>query len=332
MTMAILEKRASTVLFRFLKSNPTSGVYLLPANVCPIVPAVFRKANVPFELLDIHQATLALDPELVLHRLRRGGCAGVLYVRTYGAVFDMESYFKAFKEASPSLLLIDDRCLATPRFKHSGGCADLELYSTGYSKFVDLSWGGWGHLAEGRHYEQMAMPYSTQAHEDLVAQFRRFRERSARFEYTDSDWLDASEVCTSWQEFETLVRARAENAAAHRAALNKCYRNFLPQEYCLPEAFWNWRFHVWVSEPMAVLKLIFDAGLFASSHYTSLVPAFGSGHVPRTVLLGSKVVNLFNDFRFDLERAEHAARLVADFLKTSGQKPYPWSYANTTTN
>jgi len=323
---------ASTVLFRFLKNNPRLGIYLVPANICPIVPALSHKTCVPFEFLDVCPTTLALDPDLVLHRLQRGGCAGVLYVRTYGAVFNMESRFQAFKKACPGLLVIDDRCLAMPQFLHSGGCAELELYSTGYSKFVDMGWGGWGHLSEGVRYERTTMPYSSQAHDALVAQFRRLKERPGRFEYRDSDWLDAGDVGACWQDSETLVRPRAEDAAVQRATLNECYLSFLPREYCLPKAFWNRRFHVWVSEPVALLKSIFDAGLFASSHYTTLIPAFGRGCAPNAAILGGKVVNLFNDFRYALEKAKRTARLVADFLKESHQEHYPWSYANTTSN
>jgi dTDP-4-amino-4,6-dideoxygalactose transaminase len=332
MIRTVLEKRASAVLFKFLISNRRTGGYLVPANVCPIVPAVFHKAGVPFEFLDICPETLALDLDLVEKRIRRGGCAGVLYVRTYGSVFDVERAFESLKEADPDLVLIDDRCLAKPRFEHSGACTDLELYSCGYSKFVDLSWGGWGHLSERVSYDEIAVPYSPQRHDDLVAQFRLLKDQSRVFEYRDSDWLDAGMVVTPWREFETLVRERMEVAVCHQKAINECYRSLLPQEYCLPEIFSNWRFHLWVSEPSELIKAISDAGLFASSHYGSLVPAFGPGKVPVAARLGSQVVNLFNDFRFDLEKAERAGRLAVEFLKSSKQSPFPWSCDNFAAN
>jgi len=244
----------------------------------------------------------------------------------------MEASFCAYKKTCPGLLLIDDRCLAMPQFEHSGGCADLELYSTGYAKFVDLGWGGFGHVAAGLHYERKPVTYVPQDHEHLVAQFRGLKECPGHFEYKDSDWLDASEVETSWQDFRAQVLVRVNASTAHRAAINECYRRCLPREHCLPEAFWNWRFHVWVAEPQTLLHLIFAAGLFASSHYENLIPTFGPGQAPNAALLGGHVVNLFNDFRFDLTRAEATANLVATFLKNFNQKPYPWNYANNTTN
>ena len=327
MMQTVFEKRAATVLFRFLTSNRRAGAYLLPANVCPIVPVVFHKAGVPFELLDIDPNTLALDLNLVLQRIRHGTCAGILYVRTYGAVFNVECAFKTLKDFDPSLLIIDDRCLAMPKFSHSGGYADLELYSSGYSKYVDLGWGGWGHLARGISYMPSVTPFFEKAHEDLIEQFRRVKDEMGHFEYRDSDWLDCREFELPRHEFESLVLAQMTIASAHRAKLNAIYRSILPQEQCLPEAFSDWRFHVWVADPEALLKTLFAAGLFASSHYASLVPSFGAGHVPKSQLLESRIVNLFNDFRFDYEMPKLAASITAKFLNQTRHEPYPWNDA-----
>jgi len=197
---------------------------------------------------------------------------------------------------------------------------------------VDLGWGGWGNLGEGVDYEREAMPFLQEAHDNLIEEFRRIAQEPECFRYKDSSWLDAAELDISWQDFKARVSNRAQAAAAHQAALNDYYRRFLPYECCLPMAFRNWRFHVWVSDPRALLNAIFDAGLFASSHYASLIPAFGLGHAPHAALLGSKVVNLFNDFRFNLEKAEATARCVADYLRKSGEEPYPWSNVDTATN
>ena len=41
---------------------------------------------------------------------------------------------------------MNDRCLCRPHFGRTGAVAELELYSSGYSKFVDIGWGGWGLL------------------------------------------------------------------------------------------------------------------------------------------------------------------------------------------
>ena len=46
----VYENRAALVLYKFLRSNPRDGDYLLPANVCPIVVAVFLKGSGTFSI------------------------------------------------------------------------------------------------------------------------------------------------------------------------------------------------------------------------------------------------------------------------------------------
>jgi len=50
--------RASAILYHVLASREQKKPWLLPANICPIVPITFLKARVPFELVDISAETL----------------------------------------------------------------------------------------------------------------------------------------------------------------------------------------------------------------------------------------------------------------------------------
>jgi hypothetical protein len=47
--------RASAILYNLLVGRADSRPWLLPANICPIVPITFLKAQVPFEFVDISQ-------------------------------------------------------------------------------------------------------------------------------------------------------------------------------------------------------------------------------------------------------------------------------------
>lgn len=55
--MIKIEQRASVVLYRFLVANCKDFHFLLPANVCPVVPLTFLKAKVDFSFVDIDPAT-----------------------------------------------------------------------------------------------------------------------------------------------------------------------------------------------------------------------------------------------------------------------------------
>ena len=56
--------RASAILYNLLKSRENSEPWLLPANICPIVPITFFKAGVPIEFVDISVENLHMDLEL----------------------------------------------------------------------------------------------------------------------------------------------------------------------------------------------------------------------------------------------------------------------------
>ena len=155
------EARASTILYNLVSTLPTSaGVYLLPANICPVVPLALIAAGRPFEFIDLDPASLCMSPSLLCQRLTardQQHVAGMLFARTYGVDFDASPLFHELKVLLPDLLIIDDRCAASPepntvRLNWQG--ADCVLFSTGYAKQVDLGFGGFAHLCDH-------VPYST---------------------------------------------------------------------------------------------------------------------------------------------------------------------------
>ena len=80
----ILENRASLILYRFLISNNAkfkNKIFLLPANICPIVVCTFFKANQKIELVDISPKTLCISQEMIKKKLAENAekYAGVLF-------------------------------------------------------------------------------------------------------------------------------------------------------------------------------------------------------------------------------------------------------------
>ena len=66
-----------------------------------------------------------------------------------------------------------------------------------------------------------------------------------------------------------------------------------------------------VSNKEEVLQHIFDSGFFASSHYMSLAKIFGESSAPIAERVHSKIINLFNDFRFTSGEAKEVAKIVS---------------------
>lgn len=293
--MIAFEARACSVLYNLLLSLEDERPFLLPANVCPVVPATFRQAGRPFELVDIDAGDLCLSRDLCLARISadRPGFAGVLYVRSYGVENDPEPFFQALAELRPDLLVIDDKCLCRPDCdgERLSPRADVTLFSTGYAKHVDLGVGGFAHLREG-------VPY------------RRHRDRPPEGE----DWLDLSPPALSWEAYRETVLAALREADGHKRRLNAAYAGALPPEIQLPSRFQGWRFNLAVPEPDALVERLFAAGLFASRHYPPLEEEPGEGSFPAAERLHRRIVNLFNDRYFDEEQARRATGVVLEHL------------------
>ncbi|HEX4966686.1 MAG TPA: hypothetical protein VF173_38100 [Thermoanaerobaculia bacterium] len=291
--MILFERRACGILYNLLRSLPGDRPFLLPANVCPVVPMTFRKAGRELRCLDLDPEDLGMDVQRCLKTVaeRPEDWAGVLYVRPYGAeTAGAEGFFRDLKELRPDLLVIDDRCLCAPDCdgERLSTAADVTLFSTGRTKPVDLGFGGFAHC-------RGEVPY------------RRFADEAG-----SEDWLDLSVAGLEWDAYRSAVREELPKAQEQRRRLNAIYEAALPVGVRLPAPFQGWRFHLRVSEPDRLVERLFAAGLFASRHYASLGAA---GQFPVAERLHRQIVNLFNDRYFDAERARRAVDCVLRHLE-----------------
>lgn len=142
--MITFANRASAILFRFLKSRNFEKPFLLPANVCPVVPLSMMKAGVDYEFVDIDERH-AMSEDLALEKLSSGSYSGLLFVHSYGHYFDNKNFYAQIKCINSEICIIDDRCLCKPSIEDEvPPNVDLALFSTGYAKYVELSYGGYG--------------------------------------------------------------------------------------------------------------------------------------------------------------------------------------------
>jgi hypothetical protein len=312
----VMERRASTVLYHYLRSVARRGVWLLPANVCPIVPAVFQKAGIAYEFVDIDRQSLCMDPIAALSRLRKATSrySGVLFARSFGHCGDFGRFFRGVKAIDAELKVIDDRCLTRPRFTSLGQDADLELSSTGYAKFVELGWGGWGVLRGDESYLPAVQAFEPGAHANLVEQFRVVLRERSLFHCPQTLWLDMRTPEMGVEEFQFVVESRIEKSDLHKRSLNAVYAEQL-EAWAAPAECRDWRFTLFCDCQQELIRAIFAAGHFASAHFASLAPMFGPGNVPVADWCGKRVVNLFNDFRYDEDRAGQLANLVRKVLQ-----------------
>jgi hypothetical protein len=141
--MILFEQRAAKVLYKVLKRIPNKK-FLLPLNVCPIVPDTFKKSKKEFEFIDINLQTLCMDEKLILKAINNDKTIdGILFVKTFGIDFNVQPLFKKIKKLNSSIFIVDDMCLSRPEFDYDieNSYADMTLFSSGYSKYVDIGYG-----------------------------------------------------------------------------------------------------------------------------------------------------------------------------------------------
>ncbi|MBN8450690.1 MAG: hypothetical protein J0M13_17140 [Candidatus Accumulibacter sp.] len=276
---------------------------------------VFFKAQRPFEFIDIARDTLCMNHDAIIDRwsVPNNRPAGILYVRTYGAVFKTTDLFSAIKSRSPDALIVDDRCLCPPDF--SGTLAphsDAALFSTGYAKYVDIGFGGYGVLRDDMRYAHTGSDYSDEDLDEVTNRYKRTLRTRASFSYRDSDWLDTAIPRESWESYRVRVEQELGVASGIKLVTNSIYASRLPQDLQFPSVFQSWRFNIQVRNKEAALDAIRRGGLFASGHYDSLAGMFGPGRAPLAETLHRYVINLFNDRYCSPEQAEHLLYMLLD--------------------
>jgi hypothetical protein len=301
--------RASAILYNILVGCADSRPWLLPANICPIVPITFLKAQVPFEFVDISPATLHMDLAQAEELLGRKKIGGLLYAHTYGEPYTPLEFFSEIKSLHPSLIILDDRCLCVPDLEPIYS-ADVILYSTGYAKIAELNSGGYAFLDDNFQYRPANLPFNPIHHDELERSYKRAVEKQEKFVYRDSDWLKIDPTFPAWYDYSSRVELRLKGSLAHRAVLNRVYETCLPKDIQLPQSYQTWRFNIRVKNKTRILTAIFDAGLFASSHYASLAGIMADGYAPFAGALAGEVINLFNDEHFNEEMAQKTCEII----------------------
>jgi hypothetical protein len=307
--------RASAILYSLLMEHGSQHPWLLPANICPIVPITFLKARVPFQFADISSQTLHMNLDQAGELVKKRKFGGLLYAHTYGEASAPNEFFESVKSFSPDLMIIDDRCLCIPDLAPDGASqADVQLYSTGYAKIVDLSLGGYAFVSDSINYRAAHLPFRRNDHDEIEKSYKEFIRRRTKFVYQDSDWLDTETAVPAWDDYRGQIEQGLVEGWEHHALLNQIYARLLPAEIQLPAPFQTWRFNIRVRDKRSILEAIFSSHLFASSHYASLAGIMDDGAAPQAEALAESVINLFSDHHFTADQAEQVCKIILENL------------------
>ncbi|WP_419874596.1 hypothetical protein [Candidatus Pristimantibacillus sp. PTI5] len=312
----IIEPRAAAIIYNLLMSFSDDKIFLLPSNVCPIVPMTFFKAKRRIEFIDISNDTLCMDEEKVLAALKRNPdrYAGVFFVRTFGVNDSFETFFEQIKAIKEEFIIIDDRCLSVPALNEVKTYADATLYSSGYSKIVDIGFGGYAQIKGHIKYSKQYMGYSEEDHNYLIQNYKKSIDKNLFFHYTDSNWLNNDSVIVSSEEYFNLIEQEYTKSINIRSAINKIYSDNLPFDIQLDSRYQVWRFNIRVPNRDAIVEALFRNNLFASTHYASLNGIFAVGKAANAEKLHSSIINLFNNRDYTEEKAYKTVEVIKRYL------------------
>ena len=311
----VLAPRASAIIYGLLTNLIDKKPWLLPANICPIVPITFLKARVAFQFVDISSQTLQMDLEQAEELITSHKFGGLLYAHTYGEASTPNEFFGTLKRHSPDLMIIDDRCLCVPNLECDPvNTADIQLYSTGYAKIVDLNFGGYAFMPDDIDYQPAHLPFNPQHHEVIEKAYKAAVSQRVKFVYRESDWLETDTPIPAWDEYSKQIKKNLAASLQHRTALNQVYTSMLPGEIQLAAPFQSWRFNIRVRDKQRILDAIFSSGLFASSYYASLAGIMDDRKAPQAEALEKSIINLFNDHHFSLDQAERVCKIISENL------------------
>ena len=310
--MITYANRASAVLYSFLKSKQFNGTFLIPANVCPVVPLTMMKAGVNFEFVDIDERH-TMSESTALEKISSREYAGLLFVQSYGKRFDNEEFYSKLKQLKSDLCIIDDRCLCVPELDYTLATnTDLVLYSTGYAKYIELSFGGFG-VTKEPFISENEIEYSEEKENEQLAYIKDCFKGNKRYELSaEYPWLDGSPLKMEPEQYFVAIKEKMLSVAREKAKINKVYKENLPQEIQWGDDYSPWRFMISVENRDEVLNAIFDAGLFAGTNFPSVSWMFKSVHSENAENEAKHIINLFNDYRVN----EQFAYKICDIINS----------------
>lgn len=321
--MIKIEQRASVVLYRFLIANCKNFHYLLPANVCPVVPLTFLKANVDFSFVDIDPVTHSGSYQEYLKSLEAIGTEkkGIVFVNAYGFKQKCSDFYQRVKSQHPGMVIIEDNCLCIPEtFKSEPShFVDLELYSTGPSKYAPIAEeGGYGiYDADKWKYSNYSEYYNADENKETFYRLKQCRLHDWTFSYEDCNWLQfikTKEIHNlSDEQYLKKVADQVIRSMEHKKIINAIYDSNLPDGIKMDGVYHNWRYMLLLPKPVLrqrILNRLEEEGLYASPHYRSVAYMFNKQRCINAEKEAPLLLNLFNSVKYTEEMALKTTAII----------------------
>ncbi len=274
----LVGSRAIKVLDFWAKEKSIKRV-ILADNCCEKLVDWAYESIEDVILLDINPITKEINFDYLKYHVENnkiGEYLLIIWVWPYGLKPSNEK-LKEIKNCGDCLIL-EDKCLARPNLPYENsfsGCSDAELYSTGYSKYCDLLFGGWLQDNETKTYHNA----------DIVNEKIYFKNVEKRRLIVDRH---KKEINNKLDEITKNVRISKWNPK-------------------------TWRYCMEVKDPILYSKIIFNNGAFSSCHYNTnkYLSRYNS---KKSEIHKKYVINLFNDLRTNNKYIEKIKKATEEYL------------------
>jgi hypothetical protein len=308
--------RASSILYQIAVAN--KGYWIIPDNVCHVVLATLVLADCIPIVLDVDKKSLELNHNYVLQRVKQNNSIrGIIIVRAFGNdKLDYSEFIQNVRKINPTISIVDDRCLCDPMFQKFDSDADYYLYSTGYSKFVDLGFGGF--CFSKRKIMTLSLSYSEKDDKDFNNFFSKIINSNLSVNQTDiyniskKKWLNFKTLDSNYLE---LVQKKHVTSLEHKNVINKIYLN-IRKDLLLGNDFNVWRFNILIDNRQEILNLLFNNGIFCSKHYFPISKLLRQLPNPIWNFYSSHIINLFNDSRCSELMAIKSVEIINKYGRT----------------
>ncbi|MHC1750267.1 MAG: hypothetical protein AB9856_18520 [Cellulosilyticaceae bacterium] len=308
--------RAASVLYSYLMVNGLNGKrVVLPANVCYIVPITFFKAGCEVIFVDINE-NLGMKQQNIHYLVEHSQIDIVFWIKTYGIQNELGTWYKSLKRINPRIIIIEDCCLARPDLSENlDESVAIQLYSTGYAKYVQLGYGGFAKMQSCYNTAQLQGDYSGEALTEINHDYDMCLINKKAFTYADTNWLDLRRTTINQKSYFKTIEEEYKKIRQHKEKLNHIYRVNLPKEIQFPKGYHDWRFNILVDNKEQILAALKINNLFASSHYPSAYTVFTNEYFPEAEKLYDHVINLFNNNCYTEQMAYETTKIINELIK-----------------
>ena len=336
----IFSGRGSTALYAILTSLETKErKILLPVNICEIVIPVIQLAGFSPVFYDVNPDTGNSSLENIKAKYT-GDEAVLLAVHNFGVPLEIDLISEWAKENE--IFLIEDVCNALgATFKNVpvGNLGDASIYSFGYSKIVELGFGGGLTVRESGLRQKVKGLISSfdlyselqkEADHEFQSKLRTLRKDSgnqmpeiyrplyedyAKFLIYRLDEQSVNLIKDALVDLDNILLSRYQKAMMYKNGIMSSKISHVKE---VPgQIFWRYNILVESEWRDELLKLLIDNNIWASKWYPPVNKLFFEenepGGYPCAELFSKRVINLFVDERFSIAEVKRTINLINQF-------------------